>query len=82
MRLTKILSATKKKGCKIITMSGFKENNSLWSRGEINFYVPSSFYEYVELVHAILCHCIVDILVYQNKPLEIAIIKRPELSYA
>lgn len=54
--------AAKKEGCKIITMSGFKENNSLRSRGEINFYVPSGSYGYVELAHAILCHCIADII--------------------
>ncbi len=54
--------AAKKKGCKIITMSGFKENNTLRSKGEINFYVPSDSYGYVELAHSILCHCIVDII--------------------
>ena len=54
--------AAKKKGCKIITMSGFKENNSIRSRGEINFYVPSGSYGYVELAHSVLCHCIVDII--------------------
>ena len=54
--------AAKKKGCKIITMSGFRENNTLRSKGEINFYVPSDSYGYVELAHSILCHCIVDII--------------------
>lgn len=54
--------AAEKKGCKIITMSGFKENNSLRSKGEINFYVPSNSYGYVELAHSILCHYIVDII--------------------
>lgn len=54
--------AAKKMGCKIITMSGFKENNSLRSKGEINFYVPSDSYGYVELAHSVLCHCIVDII--------------------
>jgi D-sedoheptulose 7-phosphate isomerase len=54
--------AAKKKGCKIITMSGFKENNSLRSSGDINFYVASDSYGYVELAHSILCHCIVDII--------------------
>lgn len=52
----------KNKGCMIITMSGFKENNSLRSKGEINFYVPSDSYGYVELAHSILCHCIIDII--------------------
>lgn len=54
--------AAKKKGCKIITMSGFNENNTLHSKGDINFYVPSDSYGYVELAHSILCHCIVDII--------------------
>ncbi len=54
--------AAKKMGCKIITMSGFKENNTLRSKGEINFYVPSDSYGYVELAHSVLCHCIVDII--------------------
>lgn len=54
--------AAKKMGCKIITMSGFKDNNTLRSKGEINFYVPSNSYGYVELAHSILCHCIVDII--------------------
>lgn len=54
--------AAKKMGCKIITMSGFKELNTLRSKGEINFYVPSDCYGYVELAHSVLCHCIVDII--------------------
>lgn len=54
--------AAKKMGCKIITMSGFKENNTLRSKGEINFYVASDSYGYVELAHSVLCHCIVDII--------------------
>ena len=54
--------AAKVKGCIIITMSGFKENNALRSKGETNFYVPSDSYGYVELAHSILCHCIVDII--------------------
>lgn len=54
--------AAKNKGCKIVTMSGFKENNSLRSKGEINFYVPSDSYGYVELAHSVLCHCFVDII--------------------
>lgn len=56
-----------KKGCKIITMSGFKEKNTLRSKGEINFYVPSDSYGYVELAHSILCHCIVDIISNEKK---------------
>ncbi len=50
----------KTKGCKTITMSGFKDNNPLRVLGDINFYVPSNHYGYVELSHSILCHCISD----------------------
>jgi len=49
-------------GCKIITMSGFRDRNTLRSLGEINFYIPSSYYGYVELAHSILCHYISDML--------------------
>lgn len=56
------LITAKNKGCMTITMSGFKENNSLRSEGMINFYVPSDSYGYVELAHSILCHCIADII--------------------
>lgn len=54
--------AAMKLGCKIITMSGFKKNNTLRSKGEINFYVPSDYYGFVELAHSVLCHSIVDII--------------------
>ncbi len=53
----------KTKKCKIITMSGFKDNNPLRALGDINFYVPSNHYGYVELAHSILCHCMSDMLV-------------------
>lgn len=59
--------ASKKKGCKIITMSGFQENNILRSKGEINFYLPSDSYGYVELAHSVLCHCIADIITTEKK---------------
>ena len=57
------VTAAKKNGCRIITMSGFKENNSLRLKGEINFYVPSKNYGYVELSHSILCHYITDSII-------------------
>lgn len=54
------------KGCKLITLSGFEENNTLRSLGHINFYVPSSSYGPVEIIHQAICHCILDILI-ENK---------------
>ena len=54
------------KGCKLITLSGFEENNALSLLGRINFYVPSSSYGQVEIIHQAICHCILDILI-ENK---------------
>ncbi|MCK4948383.1 MAG: SIS domain-containing protein [Candidatus Aureabacteria bacterium] len=55
--------AAKKKNVKVITLSGFKKNNSLSSLGDINFYVPASEYGYVEAVHLSICHCFVDMVI-------------------
>jgi len=52
--------AARKKGCDVITLSGFKSNNSLRCRGMINFYVPAENYGFVELGHSILTHYISD----------------------
>jgi len=54
------------KDCKLITLSGFEENNTLRSLGHINFYVQSSSYGPVEIIHQAICHSILDILI-ENK---------------
>lgn len=48
------------KSCRVITMSGFKPDNPLRLLGELNFYVSSSAYGYVELAHSVLCHYLTD----------------------
>lgn len=60
------VSQAKKKGCFVIGLSGFSSRNLLRNMGNINFYVPSSSYGNVEIVHLAVCHLIVDIL-YKNK---------------
>lgn len=58
-----ILNATikaKNKNCFVITLSGFNKNNPLRHLGDINFYLPSASYGYVEISHLAICHCIVD----------------------
>ncbi|MEK7829074.1 MAG: SIS domain-containing protein [Deltaproteobacteria bacterium] len=61
------VDAGRKTGCHIITMSGFKPNNPLRSKGKLNFYVPSDSYGYVEIAHLILCHSMVDTIVAKKK---------------
>lgn len=46
--------------CQIITLSGFDVGNPLRRMGDLNFYVPSQVYGYVELVHAALAHFLTD----------------------
>lgn len=56
------VSEAKRKGCFVVTFSGFLAANSLRKTGNINFYVPSSAYGAVEIAHLAICHAIVDIL--------------------
>jgi D-sedoheptulose 7-phosphate isomerase len=49
--------------CRVITLSGFGPENPLRRLGELNFYVPSDSYGYVEITHLAICHCIVDSII-------------------
>jgi D-sedoheptulose 7-phosphate isomerase len=68
--ILKACEAAKFKDCFIVTFSGFSSDNPLRKLGDINFYVPSSHYGFVELAHQTLLHCISDLFVErknQNK---------------
>lgn len=58
--ITRAVEAARKKECGVVTLSGFEKNNPLRSMGDFNFYVPSSEYGYVEVIHHYICHCILD----------------------
>ncbi len=62
LNILNAINIAKEIGCTTITMSGFNKTNSLRTSGDINFYVPSSHYGYIELAHSVLCHYISDIL--------------------
>lgn len=49
-------------GCQVITMSGFRPDNRLRKLGDLNLYIPSHEYGFVELTHLAFCHAIVDLL--------------------
>jgi D-sedoheptulose 7-phosphate isomerase len=55
--------SARKKGCKIVTLSGFKEDNPLSSMGDFNFYVPAQSYGPVEIIHHSICHCLLDVII-------------------
>ncbi len=46
----------------LITLSGFKENNQLSQKGEINFHIGISNYGIVECYHQVILHIILDSL--------------------
>lgn len=45
----------------VVTLSGFAGGNDLRRLGDINFYVRSSEYGFVEVAHLSLCHAILDL---------------------
>lgn len=49
------------RNCRVVTLSGFDEDNDLRMMGELNLYVASSAYGFVEVAHLALCHAILDI---------------------
>lgn len=61
--ILKAVSAARKIECKIITMSGFKPDNPLRAGGDVNFYVSSTSYGFVEVIHQAICHCILDLII-------------------
>ncbi len=48
------------RGCRLLTMTGFRPGNRLRQMGDVNIYVPDTSYGYVEMTHSVLCHCITD----------------------
>ena len=61
--------ASLERGCKMITLTGFKPNNPLRQMGDLNFYVGSGSYGYVETAHAALTHFMTDrAKIFTNAP--------------
>ena len=52
----------KNNNIKTITLSGFKKNNPLSKLGNINFYINSNQYNFIEMSHHIILVYLVDIL--------------------
>jgi D-sedoheptulose 7-phosphate isomerase len=55
------VEAARKAGCYILTFSGFDADNPLRSAGDVNFYVASHLYGFVEITHLALCHALLDL---------------------
>ncbi len=54
------VEAASSRGCKVLTFSGFSPDNPLRRMGDLNFYVASDFYGFVEVAHMALAHFMTD----------------------
>ena len=55
--------AARKIGASVITLSGFEAGNRLRKLGDLNAWVPSPDYGFVEIAHLGIIHSIVDLAV-------------------
>lgn len=58
--ILRAVNAATRRGCQVVTLSGFAPDNPLRTSGVLNFYVPSNAYGYVELAHGALAHYMTD----------------------
>jgi D-sedoheptulose 7-phosphate isomerase len=59
-----ILSAVetaRERDCGVVTFSGFAKDNALRRMGDVNFYLRSDLYGFVEVGHLSLCHAVLDL---------------------
>ena len=52
------------KKCSVITLSGFSPDNTIRPLGNINFFVPSFSYGFVEIIHQFILHAVLDAKMY------------------
>jgi D-sedoheptulose 7-phosphate isomerase len=64
--IVKAASLAKEKGCRVVTLTGFAPTNRLRRIGDVNIYVPSSSYGYVEMAHSVIVHCVTDLAVMRT----------------
>jgi D-sedoheptulose 7-phosphate isomerase len=58
--ILKGVSAARAMGCAVLTLSGFQADNPLRRQGDVNMWVNSGEYGFVEIAHLALCHAILD----------------------
>jgi D-sedoheptulose 7-phosphate isomerase len=58
--ILKGVAAARTMGCAVLTLSGFQADNPLRRQGDINMWVNSGEYGFVEIAHLALCHAVLD----------------------
>ena len=64
--ILRAVEAAHAKDMKVITLSGFSDDNPLRKTGDMNFYIPADKYSHVEIMHHSLCHYLLD-MIAENK---------------
>ncbi len=59
--ILKAVDVARANDCRVVTFTGFSEENELRHSGDVNFYVRSDVYGFVEVAHLALCHALFDI---------------------
>lgn len=63
--ITNAVAAARKLGCEVITFSGFMPGNPLSKLGDVNYYIDSNEYGFVEVAHMGIGHTILDYIIEQ-----------------
>ena len=66
--ILKAVEAARARGCRVVTLSGFSDDNPLRKLGDINFHLASDQYGYVEVGHLAILHAILDFACGLNVP--------------
>lgn len=61
------VAAARTLGCQVITLSGFESGNPLSKLGDLNFYVASKEYGFVEVAHLGLGHAMLDYIIEEQE---------------
>ena len=65
--LVRAASYVKSEGYKVVTFTGFNENNRLKQLGDLNFWVDSTDYNVVENIHMVWLSSVCDMQAYKEK---------------
>jgi D-sedoheptulose 7-phosphate isomerase len=60
--MLEVVQAARAAACAVVTFSGFTSDNPLRGLGDINFYINSDRYGFVEIAHLTICHAILDFI--------------------
>lgn len=65
--ILRAVNTARSRGLSVITLSGFRSDNPLRQKGQLNFYVPSESYGFVEISHLAVCHYFADRIMTQKE---------------